>query len=51
MVALLAEYSPAPPVRAGSPREAGPKVANMLRDMYKDWIFETETIAKGSHHG
>lgn len=51
MVALLAEYDPAPPVNAGSPRAAGAKTTNMLKDMYKDWLIETEAFAKGSAHG
>jgi cyclohexyl-isocyanide hydratase len=46
MVTLLAEYDPAPPVKAGSPETAGPKVTNMLRDMYKDWIAETDAYVK-----
>ena len=51
MVTLLAEYDPAPPVQAGNPRAAGPEITNMLRDMYKDWLSETEAVAKGGSHG
>lgn len=51
MVALLAEYDPQPPVHAGSPKAAGDKVTNMLQEMFKDWIVETENFAKGSAHG
>lgn len=51
MVALLTEYDPVPPVKAGSPETAGPKVTNMLRDMYKDWIADTEAFVKRSSHG
>lgn len=51
MVALLAEYDPVPPVKAGSPDTAGPKVTNMLRDMYKDWIADTEAYVKRTTHG
>lgn len=51
MVALLAEYDPAPPVHAGNPQAAGAKLTNMLQDMYKDWLIDTENFAKGSAHG
>lgn len=51
MVALLAEYDPDPPVRAGSPEQAGPKLTNMLKDMYSHWLVETEAFTKGIARG
>jgi cyclohexyl-isocyanide hydratase len=44
MIALLAEYDPDPPVHAGNPRAAGPKITSMLKDMYRDWFAETSAL-------
>jgi len=51
MVTLLAEYDPAPPIHAGSPDTAGPQTTGILRDMFSDWLADTEAFAKGNGHG
>lgn len=51
MVTLLAEYDPMPPVKAGSPETAGPEVTKMLREMFKDWVADTEAYVRKTSHG
>lgn len=41
-VQLLAEYAPAPPLRAGTPRTAPPKVHAMMRDMFTGFLAMAE---------
>jgi cyclohexyl-isocyanide hydratase len=51
VVALLAEYEPEPPVHAGTPRAAGAEATNMLKELNKNWLIETEALVreKGAH--
>lgn len=44
-VALNAEYAPAPPLDAGTPRTAGAAATNMLRTMYAPLIDEMQAAA------
>lgn len=44
-LALNAEYAPAPPVVAGTPREAGPALTSILREMYGPVVAAMRTAA------
>lgn len=44
-VALNAEYAPAPPLEAGTPRTAGPEATRLLREMYAPLLSELRAAA------
>jgi transcriptional regulator GlxA family with amidase domain len=48
LVALTSEYAPEPPVRAGSPEEAGADATEHMRGMFARWVGEAEKISRSS---